>query len=367
MNDAPLNPSALPPLPRPGYKDRCGWLIAFGIIEILIACFFLFMCAFMALVIPNIPKQPGQPDVPSAIFLLGAGFYGVLAAIFATAGIGSMQAKNWARILMIVLSSIWLAFGALGTLSAALMMPMILRQQEAILSQNPAMQQGQLPPNFMTVVMTITIIFQVLIMIVLPLIFLIFYTRKSVKATCEARWAPASPALAAITSSGVMTGAPAPVSAAKGLPVPIVIAIVCFLLFGLSRLVTLWLPITLLFGVTLRGTAARVVIGVLGAIDLYCVWSFYKLRIQGWWVAIGAFLFMLASGITTLVRVDLKSFYDEVYQQMGMNPEQVSPYAIGFEPKAMHFFMAMGWLVWAAVLVLLIYTKRYFPRIASGQ
>ena len=75
------------------------------------------------------------------------------------------------------------------------------------------------------------------------------------------------------------------------------------------------------------------------AVDLYCAWNFYKLRLRGWWVAIGFFVFSLLSGIVTLIRVDLRSFYDEVYRQMGMNPQQVSPYALGFDPRSMHFLM----------------------------
>ena len=63
----------------------------------------------------------------------------------------------------------------------------------------------------------------------------------------------------------------------------------------------------------------------------------------------------------TLIRVDLRSFYDEVYRQMGMNPQQVSPYALGFDPRSMHFLMALGWLIWGAFFVFLVYTKRYFP------
>lgn len=109
----------------------------------------------------------------------------MLGGIFAAAGIGSIQARNWARILMIVLSSLWLAFGTLGTVGVIVIMPLMMRQQETILRQNPAAQAGQLPPNFMTIIMVISIIFQVFIMVLLPLIFLLFYTRKNVKATCE--------------------------------------------------------------------------------------------------------------------------------------------------------------------------------------
>jgi hypothetical protein len=206
-------------------------------------------------------------------------------------------------------------------------------------------------------------------MVLFPLIFLFFYTRKSVKATCQAFSASASSALpagsfpSAVTAptAAPVSGVPVSAPTGKGLPVPIVIAIVCFLFYGVSKLAALWLPITLLFGVTLRGAAARLVVIAFAAVDLYCAWSFYKLRIQGWWVAVAMFVFSMASGIATLLTVDLRNFYDEVYRQMGMNAQQMGPYAFGFEPNVMHFFMAIGWLVWAAIFAFLLYTKRYFP------
>src|SRR5215472_8812123 len=67
---------ALPPLPA--HKDRRGWLIAFGVAEILIACFFLFMAIVTAALIPNMPRPAGQPAVPSGLFLVIGAFYGLL-------------------------------------------------------------------------------------------------------------------------------------------------------------------------------------------------------------------------------------------------------------------------------------------------
>lgn len=67
MNESPSSSLAVPPL-LPTHKDRRGWLIAFGVVEILIACFFLLMAIFMVALIPHVPKPPGQPDLPSGIF-----------------------------------------------------------------------------------------------------------------------------------------------------------------------------------------------------------------------------------------------------------------------------------------------------------
>src|SRR5258708_30551194 len=99
----------MPPA-APSFKDRRGWLVAFGVVEILIACFFLLVLALMMIVIPAMPMPPGQPTLPRGMFaLVGLLFYGPLAAIFLIVGIGSIRTRNWARIAMMVLSSLWLA------------------------------------------------------------------------------------------------------------------------------------------------------------------------------------------------------------------------------------------------------------------
>jgi hypothetical protein len=367
----------------PAYKNRHGWLIAFGIVELLIACFFLFnvlMACLMAFMIPNLPKPPGQPAMPVApgwIFFFVAAFYGIFAAVFAAAGIGSMQARNWARILMIVLSSIWLAFGVIGTLGFALVVPFVLRQQEAILSQDPAMQQAQLPPNFMTGVMVFMIVFQVLTMIVLPLILLIFYTRKSVKATCEARRAPLSPAapgtfapsMAAVSPPGGVSAPPVAASAAKGIPAPIIVLVILFAIGALSGLATaLVFPVTILFGVVIQGVEARLILLTLTVAYAFCAWSFYKLRIAGWWTAAAFSVFFVLSGLVSVIRMNPATFfslYDDMYRRMGIDPEQVKMFMP--DPHVITVFQGMGWLIAAAFCAFVLYTRRYFPVSSTPQ
>lgn len=152
-----------------------------------------------------------------------------------------------------------------------------------------------------------------------------------------------------------------PARVANALPVPIVFAVVCFLLLALGKVVALVFPLTAFFGIILHGISARLVITALAAADLYCAWSFYKLRIQGWWMAMAVFVFSLASGVVTVFKVDEKNFIEEAYRQIGISGPASNPaMAIGFDTHSLRVLMLLGWLIWIAAFVFLIYTKRYF-------
>src|SRR5881394_2876059 len=100
-------PQAPPQSPAPHpFKNRRGWLIAFGIVQILIACFFLLMAGFTTFAVSAMPKTNPAPPV-SLLYGVGLMYVGV-AALFLTIGIGSIRAKNWARITTLVLSWFWL-------------------------------------------------------------------------------------------------------------------------------------------------------------------------------------------------------------------------------------------------------------------
>jgi hypothetical protein len=165
----------------PSYQDRRGWLIVLGVVEFLIAGWLLLNAANMALIMPKIPTPGGQPAARPGAFLVFAGFYVLLAALFIAIGIGSILARNWARIAIIAVSSIWLVYGILNTIISVVLMPVIQRQQEAVLQQ---MHPGSAPPNLGGGTMFFIIVYQAALMIALPLILLLFYVNSNVKATC---------------------------------------------------------------------------------------------------------------------------------------------------------------------------------------
>src|SRR5436305_76514 len=115
------------PQPTATFKDRRGGLIAFGIFQLLIAaCLFLFAAFVLFLPSAELAKsqQPGTPPPPMGAV---AALYAVLGILFATLGIGSILAKNWARIGTLIVCWFWLGTGVLSTLGGALILPMILK------------------------------------------------------------------------------------------------------------------------------------------------------------------------------------------------------------------------------------------------
>src|SRR5437899_10713728 len=106
-------------------------------------------------------------------------------------------------------------------------MPTLIRQQQQS-------QPQQLPEGFQTTMMTVVISIQAIFMVVLPLVFLLFYCNRNVKATCQGIsrtgfTAGAVPGMVLGTIPGV-----APViSGARRLPVPVVILLVWFALAAL--------------------------------------------------------------------------------------------------------------------------------------
>src|SRR5208283_5569806 len=162
--------STLPVAVPPPYKSRRGWLIAFGAIEILMGCAFLLMILFSALVFfgPVAAKMPpgamsSGPMSRTALIAFAVLQYGLMAAVFITGGIGSIRCKNWARILMLVVSGLWLGIGLLGTLVMAFIMPIIMRQQP-----------GNVPPRIEHVVILGMMIVMAVTGVVLPALFLLF-------------------------------------------------------------------------------------------------------------------------------------------------------------------------------------------------
>ena len=251
------------------YKNRRPWLAVFGVIEILIACFFLLMAVVMVAATRSIRPQPDQPPMPRGFFYVVAVFYGIIAGYFITVGIGSMRAKNWARIAMLAISWIWLVIGVFAVAVLGLLMPTIFRQQLA---------------------------FQVVVMVILPLVFIIFYTSKNVKATC-------------LGDSAIRLGT------GSNLPVPLLILLGWAILGLLGAVVAMWLNIALIMSVVVKGIAARAVFGLYGIAYAYSIHGIYKRKIEGWWAALFLASFGSVSTLISHLRTDPIQFYREFGQE----------------------------------------------------
>jgi hypothetical protein len=324
------------PLPQPEFKERRGWLIAFGIVEILIGALNLLMVAIfligVLLLKAPVTNQQG-PISPAGMITLVELFYGGLAAFFITVGIGSIRCRNWARITMIVASSLWLIWGVLSVVVIAFVFPHLPRAAGAAGSERTYQ-----------IVFAFTLLILGIFFVLLPTVFLVFYTRKSVKATClERSPGHAAPAVAA---------APQP-----GLPVPVAILVVWEALGSFAFFSVLIRPVTVLFGVVIRGFPAVLVMIAYSLVAGLAAWLIYHRDYAGWALATLKAGFGLASGIVTFAGRDLM----QLFQDMGFTGEELRLFRQfpGFMPIIIYGSIILT----AGILIFLVYMRKYFPRV----
>src|SRR5579863_3045553 len=113
---APVEPGA------PAYKDRSTGLMIFGILTVLLGCltglFIVLMLAGQAMA----PKTAQAQSNPAAI-LPAIATYGFLTVALIWLGIGSVQARRWARALLLIFSWSWLLMGILMMIMAGIFLP----------------------------------------------------------------------------------------------------------------------------------------------------------------------------------------------------------------------------------------------------
>jgi len=323
MATAPLNIPG-PVVPVSQFKDRKGWLIAFGVFEVLLGALGILFTLFIYTI--DIPQPPGQPILdPSAIKVVIALVYGLPSAYLILMGIGSMRAHNWARIGMLVFSWFWLGTGVLSVLMVGLVVPTAMDQAQKS-------QHSTFTPDT-RMVMTVTLLVTSLFLIALPAVFLRFYHSKNVKATCLAS---------------------SPLDTTNGYPVPVAILLVIALLGVFSYPVIFFLyPYLLIFGHLFEGTSAKLIAGIFSVLYLALAWNIYRLKPIGWWGMMITTVFFTLSAVVTFLIFDMNTLYEKMGQAELMRQ---SPF--GQHMNVFSFLMLT--LAMGMYYVLLILSRKYF-------
>ena len=306
------------------FKDRKGWLVVFGVIQILLGVICAMFIPFMIFSI-LVLKNAGQPT-NSGMALQSCFLYLLLAVMFIWLGIGSIMARRWARALTLIYSWLWLISGICGLIYMILAIP-VMRQQ---------MSQKDASDGLVIVIIAIMMAFIALIVVVLPGVLVMFYRGKNVKWTCEhrdpqTRWTDKCPlpvlAVSFISGWGALTmlfwgvfGCPMPFFGhiIQGLPG-----------FGLSLLSALLLA--------------------------YAVWGAYKLDTKAWWTFLVVIIAWLASSAMTFTPEGLMEFYEK----MGYLDRQIEL----LKKMIGSIYIQMAVLFGVSSLALIgymIYIKRYF-------
>jgi hypothetical protein len=338
-------PAAVPaPLPEvPGYRDRGTGLVIFGVLQIILGLLatlmvpFVALGAFMSRLAPGGTIRPGQ-------FVSGVATYAFLAAAFIALGIGSVQSKRWAHALTLVTSWYGLVTGALITVLLTAALPVTVRSALAQAQQNvPAGPSPAISTGVMAVILTLIIIFAAVFLILVPISFVVFYSRTDVAETCRRRdpiprWTDRTPL---------------PV---LGASVVLAIGALYLLVVGLTT------PVFPFFGKYLTGIAGSVCFLVTGALDTYLAIALFRLQSSGWWIAVVTVPIRLLSIALTYARADLM----QAYSKMGMSDEQLKMLSANPMLRGRVF---LWWGLMSMVLLFgyLLWLKRYFNAPASAH
>jgi hypothetical protein len=329
----------LPSQPPAPFKNRRGWLIAFGVIEILIACFCLLILGVtvVGLVAFSHASQPaGGPELRAAATVMVSLVYGGLGILFVILGVGSMKCKNWARIGSQIVSGFWLFTGVLSSLFCAFLLPHFMEQQ------------GRLPPEQIRSVFIVTDLFLVVVMVLVPATLLVFYSLKSVRATCLATGLGQGPTIA---STGHAAGQP---------PVSVMVLALLECLGVLAVLSLLVVRANVIFGVVVRGPGAILLMTVHAILSGLAACLIYRRDYLGWAISLFKTLFWTTSWLVTLLSRDLM----DIYRQMGFSEQQLELFR-----QLPHFQWVLSVLSFAgcaAYLLLIWYTKKFFSRAGTG-
>jgi MFS family permease len=320
-----------PPATAPALPDRSTRLILFGIFQILLGC----LCGLMALMVlaasaMALPAGAAQGQATNPQMLIPAmAFYLIAAGAFIWLGVGSFLARRWAWALTVVVSWMWLVMGVAGCVVF-------------VFVAGPAMsaslqQQAKMPPEAIVMFRIITTAVVGCIYLLLPAIFLVFYSPESVWATCQrrdprVRWTDRCPM--PVLALSVLAGFSA-VSTA---------------------LAVLYSPVMPLFGFLLSGPAIAAVMLLLTLALAYFAWGTYRLQMAAWW----GMLLLGILGVLNMVTIR-GAHLMEMYQKMRVPAAQLE-----MMRKSGMLEMLSSWMPWMSLvsgivwLGYLLYVRRYF-------
>jgi hypothetical protein len=317
------------------YRDRRAGLIVFGVLTGLIGC---LLALFVPLIIwaqeiaartSHVPANP-QATITASVVC------GLFAVVFIWLGIGSILARRWARALLLIFSWTWLAIGIVSMVYLAFLLPQVM----AVVNSNVPPGRAEIPQGLKTTIMVVQGIFSLVLYVILPGIWVLFYRSKNVKTTCEVRdpvprWTDRCPLpVLAVAIWAACTGA-------------------AMLLFPL-----LYRGILPFFGVFLSGIWGTVVCLVIAALWGYSARAIYRLEWSGWWIVTVGICLLSLSAFITYSRHDLS----ELYRMMGYPEEQIAqlqPFTTAFKGP----MLAWSTLIMTVPFVgYLVYVRKFFTR-----
>ena len=299
------------------YKDRKGWLTTFGIYQVLAGLIFALIAAFSFL-------STNKITVPRIWIIAGGLMMTAIAIQRVVLGIGSIQARRWARALVLIFSWVELVTGTLMTLGSFFM------------TQPALAPDSNLSPQDMWMIRLFTNIFRILISVVIPLIFILFYGSNNVKKTCESR-NPAS-------------------SWTDRCPLPVLGLSIFKFIGGVSLLSFIPLGFGYPFFFTvLIGMPANLIWLVSSGLMIYAATLLYKLDIKGWLIAIILYVFGFINMVCLLLSKGFTYYFNNFINE---------PYLQGIMQKTLipnkNIWSIYSLAIMVGLILYLIFIRKYF-------
>ena len=313
------------------FKDRKGLLIFFGIILLLTGGISLL---FSVLSLFTIALQqttvPADQQIPFGTVLFAVLIYVAIGAVFISLGIGSIQAKRWARSLTLLLSWLVLISGAITLVFMIFYAGNLFDQIGAITQEDPMVLE---------IVLAITYVFITVILIIIPGIFILVYRSKSVMKTVqkydpELSWTEKCP-LPLMAHSFFL----------------LYIAFVPLFLIGYG----FFAPF---FGTFLSGWPAALLWCANSIICIYLAIEVYRLNIRAWHYSLYLFFLWTISAFVTFMYHD----YWDIYQYMNIPSESIAlMQELDYFSRGNILILLV--LTFVSYLIFYFYAKKYFKKI----
>jgi hypothetical protein len=338
----PLTAAFTPVAEPPTLPDRSTALVVFGVFQIILGLMAALMVPFTALGAFMSRLAPGGGTMRPGQFVSGTAVYAFAAAALLCLGIGSAQVRRWAHALTLVLSWYWLFSGILITVLLTAVLPVTMRSILNAQQNSAGTHSSPLSTGAMAVILTIIIVFAAVFLVLVPIAFLVFYSRKDVAETCRRR----DPV----------------VRWNERTPLPVLGASVVLAFQALYLILTgVTTPLFPFFGHYVYGAPTFGCFLVTAAVDAYIAIALFHLKPAGWWVAMITLPIRLISMALTYSRADLM----EAYSRMGFSQQQLQ--LLNSNPIT-HSHVILWWSLLSTVLLYLylLWLKRYFRTSARG-
>jgi len=333
---AALPGAASPPVPSlPTHADRSTGLVIFGVLQIILGLMAALMVPLIALGALLSRLGPGGAMHPRQ-FLSATATYAFLAVTFVWLGVGSMRMKRWARSLTLVVSWYWMILGVLITVLLTAALPVSMRTALQLQQNAPGAPPAAVSTGAMAVILTIIIVFSTIVLVVVPIAFVVFYSREDVAATCRDR-DPVEPWT-------------------DRTPLPVLGASLVFFVGALYLLATgVSTPVFPFFGRYVTGIAGAVCFFLLAALDTYLAVALFRLKSVAWWIAVLTVPVRLFSMGYTYARADLM----QAYSKMGLSDAQLQMMQ---SSPLLRSHVILWWSLVSLVIFFgyLLWVKRYF-------